>query len=257
MVTKLDGQVALISGAAKGIGLAVAARLALEGADIVALDMAGSDLTDLARAVADHGRQVAMIEGDVTDPAAWDAAVAAAIERFGGLDILVNNAGIAGPFAPIDEYPIDAFDRVLAVNTRGSWLGIRAAAAQLRARNGRIVNIASTAGLGGGRNTVAYTTSKHAVIGLTKLAAVELADAGVRVNVVCPSPTNTDMTKSLEIGRSPEEIRFIRSRFEANCPMGRYGEPSEIAAAIAFLVGPDSSFVTGAVLSVDGGVKAK
>ena len=257
MVTPLQGQVALISGAAKGIGLAVAARLALDGADIVGLDIPGSDFADLSAAVTGAGRRAEVIEGDVTDPDAWVRAVATATERFGGLDILINNAGISGPFAPIDQYPIEAFDRVIAVNLRGSWLGIRAAVPQLRLRKGRIVNISSTAGLGGGRNTVAYTTSKHAVIGLTKLAAVELADAGIRVNVVCPSPTNTDMTRALEIGRSPEEIRFIRGRFEANCPMGRYGEPSEIAAAIAFLVSPDSSFVTGAVLSVDGGVKAK
>lgn len=257
MVKPLEDQVAIISGAAKGIGLATARRLASEGANIVAIDLPSSDFSQLDAAVTAQDRRVACVGGDVRSPDDWAAVAEAATRLFDRIDILVNSAGISGPFAPIDQYPVEAFDAVVGINLKGSWLGIRATAAELRKTKGRIVNIASTAGLGGGQNTVAYTSSKHAIIGLTKLAAVEMASAGVRANVVCPSPTNTDMMRALEIGRSEDEIRFIRARFENNCPMGRYGEPEEIAAAIAFLVGPDSSFITGAVLSVDGGVKAK
>jgi NAD(P)-dependent dehydrogenase (short-subunit alcohol dehydrogenase family) len=257
MVKPLHDQVAVISGAAKGIGLATATRLASDGAHVIALDLPQSDFAPLEQAVAAQGRRLVCIGGDVRAPEDWAAAALAAVSGFGRIDVLVNSAGVAGPFAPIDQYPIEAFDAVLGINLKGSWLGIRATAAELRKTKGRIVNISSTAGLGGGQNTLAYTTSKHAVIGLTKLAAVEMAGAGVRVNVVCPSPTNTDMMRQLEVGRSDDEIRFIRARFENNCPMGRYGEPEEIAAAIAFLAGPESSFITGAVVSVDGGVKAK
>ncbi|WP_066649974.1 glucose 1-dehydrogenase [Sphingomonas aquatica] len=257
MVTPLAGQVALISGAAKGIGLATATRLARDGADIVALDLAGSDVSALAAAVAEAGRGLEVVEGDVSTPEGWDAAVAAAVARFGGIDILVNNAGISGPFAPIERYPIEDFDRVMAVNARGSWLGIRACIPELRKRKGRVVNISSTAGLGGPPTISGYTMSKHAVIGLTKMAAMGLAADGIRVNAVCPSPTDTDMMRGLEVGRSDAEARMIRARFEADCPLGRYAAPEEIAAAIAFLAGPESSFVTGAILSVDGGVKAR
>lgn len=257
MVKPLDQQVALISGASRGIGLATAKRLASDGAHIVALDLAGADFSELEAEIGSLDRQVICNRGDVREFADWTAAVQSGVQAFGRIDVLVNNAGISGPFAPIDQYAIEDFDAVVGINLKGSWLGIRAAAAELRKTKGRIINVSSTAGLGGGQNTVGYTTSKHAVIGLTKLAAVEMASSGVRANAVCPSPTNTDMMRKLEIGRSEDEIRFIRSRFENNCPMGRYGEPEEIAAAIAFLAGPDSSFITGAVLSVDGGVKAK
>ncbi len=257
MVRAFEGKVALVSGAAKGIGLATAARFAQDGADIVALDLPGADLAALTQAVEGQGRRLIVTAGDVSTPEAWDAALAATDGAFGGLDILVNNAGIAGPFAPIDRYPIEAFDRVMAVNLRGPFLAIRAATPMLKQRRGTIVNVASTAGLGGGRLIAGYTASKHALIGLTKLAAVELASHGVRVNAVCPAPTDTDMMKSAETGRTEAENALIRRRFEADCPLGRYGEPAEIAAAIAFLAGADAGFVTGAILSVDGGVKAK
>lgn len=257
MVKVLAGQVALVSGAAKGIGLATAKRLATDGADIIGVDLPGSDLAALEAAVGDAARVLASLAGDVSDPDCWARAVALASERFGGLDILVNNAGISGPFAPIEAYPIEAFDQVMAVNARGPWLATRACAALLRARKGRIINVSSTAGLGGSPNISGYTMSKHAVIGLTKLAAIAFAGDGVRVNAVCPAPTDTDMMRQLEAGRTDAQAAMIRARFAADCPLGRYGEAEEIAAAIAFLAGPDSSFVTGAILSVDGGVKAR
>ena len=196
------------------------------------------------------------VEGDVGVVADWERVVGLAVDELGRLDVLVNNAGIAGVTSPIVDYPEDVFDRVMLVNIRGVFLGIKYAAKVMQTNGGAIINISSVSGLSGSRAILPYTASKHAVIGMTKVAALELASHGIRVNAVCPAPTATEMMFNLERTQSPDNPTAVRERFAASIPLGRYGEPSEIAAAVAFLASSESSFMTGAAVVVDGGLLA-
>jgi 3alpha(or 20beta)-hydroxysteroid dehydrogenase len=251
----LLGQVALVSGAARGIGLAIATRLAEDGANIVAMDLPGASFDACEAAVHAHGRRIAVLSADVTVADDWERAVKHARETFGRIDCLVNNAGIAGEVRSLLEYPDAVFDRVMTVNTRSVFLGMKHVARAMQA-GGSIVNIASVSGLSGSRGILPYTASKHAVIGMTKVAALELAAMRIRVNAVCPAPTNTDMMSTLELTLAPTDPESVRQRFFAGIPMGRYGEPAEIAAVVAFLAGAQSSFMTGSAVVVDGGMLA-
>lgn len=253
----LEGRVALVTGAARGIGLAAVGALARAGADVAVFDLPGADLTDAVAAVAGAGRRSLRISGDVSREADWARALSGTLEAFGRLDLLVNNAGISGPIGPLTECSVEAFDQVHAVNTRGVFLGIRTCAGALTETRGAIVNVSSISGIGGGRNTVAYTASKHAVIGMTKLAAMEFADKGVRVNAVCPAPIVTDMTAALANQYRPDAPDEFAREFAKGIPLGRYGQPSEVADAIVFLAGDAASFITGAALPVDGGIRAR
>jgi NAD(P)-dependent dehydrogenase (short-subunit alcohol dehydrogenase family) len=257
MDQRFRDRIAVVTGAAGGIGRATAQRLATEGARLVLVDLPGEGLA-AARATAEAaGAAAVAVEADVTRWADVQRYVAAAVERWGGLDVLVNNAGILGAVAPLADYPEETFDRVLAVNVKSVWLGIKAAVPALRARGGgAIVNLASIAGLRGARQLCAYTASKHAVIGLTRTAASELAPDRIRVNAVCPSPIDTPMVRQLEEGFSPRDPRAARDRLAAAIPLRRYGTPEEVAALIAFLAGPDAVYITGGAYPVDGGATA-
>lgn len=252
----LASQVALVTGAARGIGLAIATRLAADGADVLALDLPEAALDACIEAVQASGRRCIPLAGDVTQHADWAQAMQTAQEQFGRLDLLVNNAGIAGPIRSILEYPEEQFDRVMAVNTRGVFLGMQAAGRLMQVHGGAIINIASVSGLSGSRFILPYTASKHAVIGMTKVAALEFAPYRIRVNAVCPAPTATEMMFNLERTQSPQNPEAVRQRFAESIPLGRYGQPAEIAAVVAFLAGPDASFMTGAAVTVDGGMLA-
>jgi NAD(P)-dependent dehydrogenase (short-subunit alcohol dehydrogenase family) len=245
----LSGRVAIVTGAARGIGSAAVRRLVDDGAQVLALDLPG------ARMALQHPRIVAF-EGDVAEAEDWQRAVELAVTRFGRLDILVNNAGISGFIGPLVDYPVESFDRVMAVNARGVFLGMKHSAPAM-ADGGSIVNISSISGIGGGANTLAYTASKHAVIGMTKLGAIEFAPRRIRVNAVCPAPTATEMMFELAREKSPGDLEGFRRSFEQHIPLGRYGEATEVAAAIAFLASDQASFSTGAVLTVDGGMRAR
>ncbi len=238
-------RIALVTGAARGIGLACAARLAEDGASIVGLDRPGSDFAALRAAVPG----VRCVEGDVSVAADWPHAIG------GGVDVLVNNAGVPGFVGPLLDYPETDFDRVMAVNARGVFLGMKLCGASMRDRGGgAIVNIASVSGLGGGRGVIGYSASKHAVVGMTKVAAAELAPHNIRVNAVCPAPTATEMIWDLERRSEPGAVR---QRFAEMIPLGRYGTPQEIAAAVAFLASDAAAFITGTALPVDGGILAR
>ena len=200
---------------------------------------------------------------DVTQPDQTQNYIHAAVERWGGIDVLLANAGIEGTLSSIPEYPIDVFDRVMAVNVRGVWLGIKYVVPAMRERGGgSIVVTSSTAGIGGTPDMSAYNTSKHAVIGLMRTAALEGAPHGIRVNTVNPSPIETRMMRSIEEMRvaalddSTATVELAKQAFATRIPLERYGNPEEVARMMLFLASDDSSFCTGGVYMVDGGRSA-
>lgn len=250
------GKVALVTGAAGGIGFATAVRLAREGASLVLADLTEAELVAVADAVRAVGGRAAAAAADVSRLADFEALVARAESEFGGLDLLVNNAGIEGVVAPLESYPIDVFDRVLAVNVRGVFLGMRAAGPALRRRGaGAIVNLASVAGVSGDPNLSAYVASKHAVIGLTRSAALAFGPQGIRVNAVAPAPVETRMMRSIEGGMGgTENAEAVKKLIGERIPLGRYAEPAEVAALIAFLGSDEARFINGSVYTIDGGM---
>jgi NAD(P)-dependent dehydrogenase (short-subunit alcohol dehydrogenase family) len=255
MKDRLKDKVAIITGGAGGIGRAAGKRFVAEGARVLLADVDENALRD---AVADIGsEQVSHCVTDVADPAANQRMVALAEERYGGLDILLANAGIEGKVKSIIDSDVDDFDRVIAVNVRGVWLGLRAAIPALQKRGGgSIVITSSTAGVKGTAGLSPYTTSKHAVIGMMRSAAIECAALGIRVNTVNPCPVETRMMRSLEEGMAPGEAEKARERYKQRIPLRRYGEPDDIARLMLFLASDDSSFITGSVYMADGGMTA-
>jgi NAD(P)-dependent dehydrogenase (short-subunit alcohol dehydrogenase family) len=241
-------KVALITGAARGIGLATAKRFLAEGWAVALLDIEDTQLREAAASLADPVN-VLTLHCDVSDAAAVNAAMARVNERFGRLDALVNNAGVA-VFKPILETADDEWDRVLAVNLTGPFLCIKAVAPFMREHGGgAIVNITSISGLRASTLRVAYGTSKAGLAHLTQQAAVELASLGIRVNAVAPGPVDTAMAKAVH---SPA----IRADYHDAIPLNRYGLEEELAEAIFFLCSERSSYITGQLLAVDGGFDA-
>ncbi len=252
----LIDRVVFVTGAASGIGLAAVDLFLASGAKVLAFDTDAPGLEKLA--VERAGQAIIQCIGDVASSQDWQRGTDLAKVQFGGIDALFNNAGISGPRSSILTYPEAEFDRVMAVNVRGVFLGIQHVGQVMKERGkGAIVNTSSIVGFTGGRNIHAYTASKHAVIGLTKSAAVELAPFNIRVNCVCPSPTATEMMFRLERELAPDDPESIRAVFAASSPMNRYGEPGEIAAAVAWLCSDAASYVTGVALPIDGGMVAR
>jgi NAD(P)-dependent dehydrogenase (short-subunit alcohol dehydrogenase family) len=262
---RLTGKVAIITGGAGGIGRAAGKLFVEEGAKVLLVDLDERALQQAVTA-AGGGEAISYVAADTTQPDQVQGFVDSAVERYGGVDVFLANAGIEGRVLPIPEYPIDVFDQVIAVNVRGVWLGLRSVIPAMQARGGgSIVITASTAGIRGTAGTSAYTTSKHAVIGLMRSAALECAPLGIRVNTVNPSPIETRMMRSLEQQRAeqaertgdvtmtPEQIKSIGA---SRIALKRYGEPIEVARMMLFLASDESSFSTGGVYMVDGGVSA-
>ena len=238
MPERLAGKVALISGAAQGIGAAIAAAFVAEGAKVVLGDIAADELTALATKL---GPDAVAVPLDVTEPAAWEQAVALAVERFGSLSVLVNNAGIAHRLTPIDAIKPRTWDRVLAVNLTGPFNGIQAATSALRqAGKGAIINVSSIAGIQAAEGIAAYAASKFGVRGLTKVAAFDLGRDGIRVNSIHPGLIDTRMA--------------VGSDYPVDgLALPRMGLPEEVAQMAVFLASNDSSYCSGGEFVVDGG----
>ena len=252
---KLDDQVAIITGGSGGIGKAAGKRFVEEGGQVMLVDV---DESALMAAVSDIGEEnAAYVVADVTDSDQTAAYVAATVEKFGGVDIALLNAGIEGQIKSIVDYPDEMFDQVIAVNVKGVFLGLKAIMPEMDKRGGgSIVITSSTAGIRAVGGMSAYVTSKHAVIGLMRTAAMEGAPMDIRVNTVNPSPIDTRMMSSIEeMAGMPVGDRSNRP-MARHTPLMRYGEPEEVANLMLFLSCNDSSFCTGGVYMVDGGVSA-
>jgi 3-oxoacyl-[acyl-carrier protein] reductase len=242
----LEKQCALVTGAARGIGRAICLELAERGANILATDVLRDELNETVSLVQERGVGAAAEIGDVTKAEVVEHLVEAATEKFGQLDIMVNNAGITRDTL-ILSMTDEQWDAVINVNLRAVFLGTRAAAkAMLRRRSGRIINMASFSGLAGNAGQANYAASKGGVIALTKSVAKELAKRGVTCNAVAPGFIETEMTDVL-----PQKVK---DQAKLIIPMQRFGKPEDIARVVAFLAGPDASYMTGQVLSVDGGL---
>lgn len=236
-VGALDGLVALVTGGGSGIGAATAALLRARGATVVAADLRPGDGIEVL---------------DVTDESAVDALVASVVERHGRLDLAANVAGTSGVYAEVADSTTADWRATMAVNLDAVYFCVRAQLRAMRARGaGSIVNVASSAGRMGVPGLAAYSASKHGVLGLTRSAALEVARAGVRVNAVCPGSVRTPMLRSF-VGGDEDVLEKMGRR----APMGRLGEPSEIAEAVVWLLSGAASFVTGSVVEPDGGVAA-
>ncbi len=250
-MARLAGKVAVITGATGGIGAAASRLFAAEGAQLMLVDMDAGRLEALAGETGAAGHA-----GDVSDPEVNEAIAAATAERFGGIDIGLLNAGIEGALAPIGDYTVEMFDRVMAVNARGVWLGLKALMPHLERRGGgSLVLTSSTAGIRAVPDMSAYTASKHAVIGLMRSAAIEGSASNIRVNTVNPSPIDTRMIQSLEAMHGVDGSGANQPLAGAT-PLRRYGEPEEVTRLMLFLASDESSFCTGGVYMVDGGVSA-
>ena len=250
--SRLDGKVAVITGAGGEIGRATALLLARRGAKIVAVDR---DPTALERATAGLPEgQLHTCVADVTDEDSVAGYVAEAIERFGNIDVFFNNAGVEGPVHPIADYPLNAFRSVLDVNLVGVFLGLKHVSPHmLAAGSGAIINTSSVAGLTGTAGVCAYNATKHAVIGLTRSAAAELGKSGIRVNSINPGPISSRMMSSLETGLGDGNPDEVKDALAGMIPMGRYGTPEEVATLVAFLASEDARYINGSIITVDGG----
>jgi NAD(P)-dependent dehydrogenase (short-subunit alcohol dehydrogenase family) len=254
---RLDGKVAIITGGSGGIGLAAGRLFTREGArGVLLVDLQEEPLKNAVQSIG--GAAVSYTVADVTQPEQVQAYVRTAVERYGGVDISLQNAGIEGVVQPITDYPIDIFDKVLAVNVRGVWLGLKYLMPEMKKRGGgSIIITSSVAGIRGTPGVSAYITSKHAVIGLMRTAALEGAEYNIRVNTVNPAPIETRMMRSLEEGFAPGEAVRAKERIAATVPLRRYGSPEEVAALMLFLASAESRYCTGGVYMVDGGISAR
>ncbi len=250
---RLEGKVALISGGARGMGAAEARLFAGEGARVVIADILDDAGKRVEAEIAESGGKAVYARLDVTSEDGWRRAVQTAVDRFGRLDVLVNNAGIGGNWGKIDDTSVEQWDEMMDVNAKGVFLGTKVAIPEMRrAGGGSIVNISSQLGLVGSDFANAeYHASKGAVRLLTKAAAIQYAGEGIRVNSVHPGPVVTPMTEKAR--SDPEMSKTIVGRI----PLGRYGQPEEVAYAVLFLASDESSYLTGSELFIDGGWTAQ
>lgn len=252
-MNQLTGKVGIVTGGSAGIGRAAALALAAEGAAIVVADVDVARGEEVVGEIEDKGGKALFVHTDVSDDADVAALVARTVQHFGGLDLAFNNAGVEGAPAVTHECPPENWQRTLAVNLTGVWSCMRHEIPRMLERGGgSIVNCSSVAGLVGFGTIPAYVASKHGVVGLTRTAALEYAQRGIRVNAVCPGVIDTEMIDRFTGGQPEAEAALLGSE-----PVGRLGQPSEVADAVVWLCSDRSSFVTGQTIAVDGGFLAR
>jgi len=247
---ELKGKVALITGAASGIGESTALLFAAEGARVFLTDIDLEKGEKLVKKIEENGGDAVFLKADTSSPSDSEKSVSEAVRQFGKLDIAINNAGIGGPQHPVGEYPIDGWDKVISINLSGVFYGMRyQIPAMLQNGKGSIVNVASILGSVGFANSAAYVAAKHGVLGLTKSAALEYSAKGIRVNSVGPAFIKTPMLKDLDKDLLKQLVNVH--------PIGRLGEADEVAQLFLWLAGEKSSFATGAYYPIDGGYLAQ
>ncbi len=247
----LDNKVAIVTGAGSGIGREIALHFAEAGAKVVVSDINEDGGHGTVGQISDKGGTATFVKADTSKPADNEALVKATLKEFGSLHIAVNNAGIGGPLGLVGEYPVDGWDKVIAINLSGVFYGMRyQIPAILESGGGNIVNMASILGMVGAASSGAYVAAKHGVVGLTKAAALEYGQKGLRVNAVGPGYVRTPLVvKSLP----PDALKAL----EGKHAMGRLGEPEEVARLVRWLSSDEASFVTGSYYTVDGGYTAQ
>ena len=250
----MTGNVALVTGGAGGIGRAACLEFARAGAQVVVVDIDGEGAERTAAEIRADGGQAMATRADVSKTADVQAYVRLTIDTYGRIDYFFNNAGIEGKVGPVAEYDEEVWDRVIAVNLKGPFLGLRyVLPVMIAQKKGAIVNTASVAGTLGSPNGSAYSASKHGVLGLTRSAAGEVGKQGIRVNAICPGPIDTRMLQALEKMNRPDDPDAFRRWNIGRNPMARYGEAEEVARVVVFLCSDGASFVNGAAWIVDGG----
>lgn len=254
MSSKFDGKVIVITGAAGGIGQATAKKLAEQGASLALVDLNLEAVQQVISSLGLDASRAIALQANVSKEEDVKAYVAATVEKFGKIDGFFNNAGIEGTTAPVEDYPTETFEMVLNVNVKGAFLGLKYVVPVMKKQGyGSIVNTSSGAGLIGAPGFSGYNSSKHAVIGLTRVVAQEAAPFGVRVNAVAPGVINTRMMRQIEKNTVPEDAEGARKAFGAAVPLGRYGEAEEVANVALFLLSDDASYVSQSIYTVDGG----
>jgi NAD(P)-dependent dehydrogenase (short-subunit alcohol dehydrogenase family) len=251
---KLNNKSVVITGGSGGIGAAAAKLMLDEGAKVLLVDIDEKALKQTSEDL--NSKDVHIFKADVSDEKQVKAYADKAKELFGNVDVFFNNAGIEGAVKPLDEYPMDMYHKLIDINVNGVYYGLRYVFPLMKERGGSVIITSSVAGMGGTPNVLPYVTSKHAVIGMMRSAALEGAANKIRVNTINPSPVDNRMMRSLEEGFAPGSAEAAKSGFEESIPLKRYATNEEVAAAALFLASEESSFITGVVLPVDGGMTA-
>jgi len=254
MKIDFSGQVALVTGAAGGIGRAVALALGQVGAKVLLVDIAKEAGLHTQSLIANVGGEAMFVQADVSDPDQVLNYVNTAMQAWGRIDIFMNNAAWQGEIHSLVDYPLDVFEKVMNINVRGVFLGLKyVLPIMIQQGKGAVVNTASLGSFLATRKLGPYTASKHAVMGLTKTAALEVARKGIRVNAVCPGPVDTEMLREIEASQATGSAEQLRAQRTASIPDGRYADPVEVANLMLYLASDLSSHITGQGIQINGG----